>query len=174
MMMKEGGRMYKTMEDFFSMWKSESDATLKIFNALSDSALDQRVYKDGRSVYTLAWHIIKSLSEMMEQAGLKIDAPPMNGAAPHKVLKIVEAYERMSQSMTKALKKNWTDAMLPQEIPMYGEQWTRSVVLNSLISHQIHHRGQITVLMRQAGLKVPGVYGPAREEWVAFGMQPQE
>ena len=28
------------------------------------------------------------------------------------------------------------------------------------------------VLMRQAGLKVPGVYGPAREEWTAYGMQP--
>ena len=30
----------------------------------------------------------------------------------------------------------------------------------------------MTVLMRQAGLKVPGVYGPAREEWAEFGMQP--
>jgi hypothetical protein len=26
--------------------------------------------------------------------------------------------------------------------------------------------------MRQAGLGVPGVYGPAREEWGAFGMPP--
>jgi len=25
--------------------------------------------------------------------------------------------------------------------------------------------------LRQAGLKVPGVYGPAREEWTAYGMQ---
>jgi hypothetical protein len=32
----------------------------------------------------------------------------------------------------------------------------------------------MTVLMRQAGLKVPGVYGPSREEWSQFGMQPQE
>jgi hypothetical protein len=30
----------------------------------------------------------------------------------------------------------------------------------------------MTVLMRQAGLKVPGVYGPAREEWAAYGMPP--
>jgi hypothetical protein len=29
-------------------------------------------------------------------------------------------------------------------------------------------------LMRQAGLKVPGVYGPSREEWSQFGMPAQE
>jgi uncharacterized damage-inducible protein DinB len=166
--------MFRSLDEFFGMWKDESAATAKIFNALSDTALDQKVYKDGRTVYTLAWHIIKTLSEMMEHAGLKVDAPPMNGTVPHKALKIVEAYERMSQSMTKAVKKNWTDAMLAEEVPMYGEKWTRGKVLTSLVVHQIHHRGQITVLMRQAGLKVPGVYGPAREEWASMGMQPQE
>ncbi|MCK4657684.1 MAG: hypothetical protein KAT85_11650, partial [candidate division Zixibacteria bacterium] len=38
----------------------------------------------------------------------------------------------------------------------------------------IHHRGQMTVLMRQAGLKVPGVYGPSMEEWEHFGMKKPE
>ena len=33
----------------------------------------------------------------------------------------------------------------------------------TLINHQNHHRGQMTVLMRQAGLTVPGVYGPAKK-----------
>jgi len=28
------------------------------------------------------------------------------------------------------------------------------------------------VLMRQAGLRVPGVYGPAKEEWESYGMEP--
>ena len=29
----------------------------------------------------------------------------------------------------------------------------------------------MTVLMRQAGLTVPGVYGPAKEEWAVAGME---
>lgn len=29
----------------------------------------------------------------------------------------------------------------------------------------------MTVLMRQAGLTVPGIYGPAKEEWATFGME---
>ena len=35
-------------------------------------------------------------------------------------------------------------------------------------------RGQMTVLMRQAVLAVPGIYGPAEEEWAAMGLPPQE
>jgi uncharacterized damage-inducible protein DinB len=166
--------MIRSMDDFFCLWKTESEATLKIFNALSDAALDQKVYSEGRTVYTLAWHIIKTLGQMTEHAGLKIDAPPMNGQSPHKALKICEAYERMSESLVKGLRKNWTDAMLADEVPMFGQQWERRKVLLALIMHQIHHRGQLTVLMRQAGLKVPGIYGPAREEWAAIGMQPME
>jgi uncharacterized damage-inducible protein DinB len=53
---------------------------------------------------------------------------------------------------------------------MYGQTWKKRDVLASLILHQAHHRGQMTVLMRQAGLAVPGIYGPAREEWAAMGM----
>ena len=57
---------------------------------------------------------------------------------------------------------------------MYGETWKRGRTLGALVNHQIHHRGQMTVLMRQAGLEVPGVYGPAKEEWGAYGMPAQE
>jgi uncharacterized damage-inducible protein DinB len=31
----------------------------------------------------------------------------------------------------------------------------------------------MTVLMRQAGLPVPGVVGPSKEEWAAMGMPVQ-
>ena len=40
-----------------------------------------------------------------------------------------------------------------------------------LIKHIAHHRGQITVLMRQAGLKPFGVYGPPKEDWIHLGVE---
>ena len=67
-----------------------------------------------------------------------------------------------------------TNADLEKEDTMYGEQWQRKVTLTSLVFHQIHHRAQIEVLMRQAGLRVPGLYGPSKEEWAAMGMTPQD
>jgi hypothetical protein len=59
--------------------------------------------------------------------------------------------------------KNWKDETLQIVDEMYGEKWPRGLTLRILIDHEIHHRGQMTVLMRQAGLKVPGIMGPSRE-----------
>jgi uncharacterized damage-inducible protein DinB len=70
--------------------------------------------------------------------------------------------------------KCWSDETLQIEDDMYGEMWKRGKTLGSLINHEIHHRGQMTVLMRQAGLKVPGIYGPSKDEWAQYGMKPPE
>ena len=86
---------------------------------------------------------------------------------------IVAAYEAASQRLAEQV-AGWSDAALETEDEMYGERWARGRTLLALVAHQAHHRGQMTVLMRQAGLAVPGIYGPAREEWAAFGMPAPE
>ena len=91
---------------------------------------------------------------------------------PTQASAIVSAYDAVAQSLAEQIRERWTDATLPELDDMYGEKWKRGFTLAVLIRHQAHHRGQMTVLMRQAGLKVPGVYGPAREEWLGMGMQP--
>jgi len=42
---------------------------------------------------------------------------------------------------------------------------TREAVLrNRVMSHMIHHRGQVTVYLRLLGVPVPGMYGPSADE----------
>ena len=65
--------------------------------------------------------------------------------------------------------KDLTDA-----IDMYGQKWKKKFILQVLITHQIHHRAQMTVIMRLLNIPVPGIYGPSKEEWTQFGMTPQE
>lgn len=166
--------MYRTVQDFLDDWKQESASTLKVMKALNDDSLRQKVYADGRSLGFLAWHIINTLGEMGSKAGLNIDAPAEHTATPTSAAVLAQAYERTSQSVSENVRKQWNDAMLPEVVDMYGEKWSRGAVLYAIIKHEAHHRGQMTVLMRQANLKVPGVYGPAKEEWVAFGMKAPE
>ncbi|MCL4279737.1 MAG: hypothetical protein KJZ60_08655, partial [Ignavibacteriaceae bacterium] len=90
------------------------------------------------------------------------------------VKEILGEYKRVSDGMINEIKTSWDNKTLLQEDDMYGEMWTKGKTLSVLIAHQIHHRGQLTVAMRLAGLIIPGVYGPAKEEWANYGMQPQE
>ena len=65
------------------------------------------------------------------------------------------------------IQSQWTDATLAESCNMYGEMWPNSVTLRILISHQIHHRGQMSVYLRMAGGKVPALYGPSADEpWI--------
>jgi len=162
--------MYRTIHDFLNDWKYENEATLKVFKNLTDASLNQKVTPDGRSLGFLAWHIVITLGEMGEKAGLKVIAPSEHSSIPINASDIVAAYEKAGASVESEVKEKWNDAILPELIDMYGEKWTRAATLGSLVKHQIHHRAQMTVLMRQAGLHVPGVYGPSREEWSQFGM----
>ncbi len=110
--------------------------------------------------------------EMMLRAGLKVAGPSHDAPVPATVKAISGAYAEAALSLLDQVKSQWTNATLETTDEMYGQVWKRGFTLTALVFHQIHHRGQMTVLMRQAGLKVPGIYGPAREEWALWG-QPE-
>ena len=162
--------MFRQLEDFYKDWAYEVEATQKVMAALTDVSLAQRITPEGRSLGELAWHIAETPSEMMTHAGLPIHVTHEGQEIPASAAEIAAIYTKAAQAVVDEVKAHWTDAMLLDEVPIYGQSWTRGVVLGALMGHQTHHRGQMTVLMRQAGLTVPGIYGPAKEEWAAYGM----
>jgi uncharacterized damage-inducible protein DinB len=166
--------MFRRIADFEKYWASESDATLKILRTLTDASLvqPQAVDPEGRTLGRLAWHVTGTIPEMMGRTGLTITGPEHDSDSPASSSAIAAAYEAASRSLLEQIGKSWTDATLDVEDEMYGERWPRAYTLQALVVHQAHHRGQMTVLMRQAGLTVPGIVGPAREEWAAIGMAP--
>ena len=166
--------MFHTIAEFSFAWKYESANTLRLMEALTDASLAQKVAAEGRSLGRLGWHIVQTLGEMGGHAGLKVEGADEKTPQPDTASAIAQAYKASGASVEQAVTSAWKDADLPVEIDMYGEKWTRATALRALIQHEVHHRGQMTVLMRQAGLKVPGIYGPAREEWAAYGMAAQE
>jgi uncharacterized damage-inducible protein DinB len=166
--------MFRRVADFQKAWEHEREGTLKILRALSDASLAQAVTKDNRTLGRMAWHLAQSLSEMMPRTGLAVSEPAPDAPVPATAAAIVEAYESASKQVVDEIAAQWDDATLEVEDDMYGMKWSRGETLMALVVHQAHHRGQMTVLMRQAGLKVPGVYGPAREEWAAHGMKAPE
>jgi uncharacterized damage-inducible protein DinB len=166
--------MYTTISQFLKDWNYERDSTVKMLDNLTDESLNQKVTPDGRSLGFLGWHLTQTIPEMMGKTGLKVEGPLEDSQCPENAKEIKSAFENAANSLAEQIKKNWNDEALKTEDDMYGNKWQKGMTLMFLLLHQAHHRGQMTVLMRQAGLKVPGIYGPSKEEWAAYGMEPMK
>ncbi len=166
--------MYKNIEDFIIDWEIEAKSTLKIFSAISSNMIGKKVNENVRSLGKLAWHITQTLTEMPEKAKIIPKDILENNPVPEKFEIISDIYTKHSKELIVLLKENWKGLDLNSDLDMYGQQWKRNKVLTVLIRHQVHHRAQMTVIMRLVDIKVPGIYGPAKEEWAQFGMETQE
>lgn len=160
--------MYHTIEEFVADWNHESESTQKLLDLLTDDSLNTRAKEGERSLGFLAWHIVLSVHEMLSRTGLEFEAPHHESPLPTTAKEIADGYRQANQGFTEAV-RGWSDAKLSEENDMYGEMWKNSQTLDMVVKHQIHHRGQITVLMRQAGLPLVGMYGPSREDWASYG-----
>jgi uncharacterized damage-inducible protein DinB len=166
--------MFSRLDIFLGAWSHEAASTQRVLDALTDESLEQTVAPGHRTIRRLAWHIAQTVPEMMGKTGLHVEGLGEHDPPPATAKEIAEAYRVAAASLADELRANWTDATLKDKDEMYGEQWSRGMTLGALLLHQTHHRGQLTVLMRQAGLVVPGVFGPNKEDWAQWGMQPPE
>ena len=166
--------MFRRVSDFLAVWGYEAEATLKVLDALTDASLVERFHPNVRTLGRLAWHITQSIPEMGTRTGLALAGPGEDDPIPASAADIAARYREAAESLAREVRSRWDDAELEVEDDMYGERWPRGRTLFVISGHQAHHRAQMMVLMRLAGLPVPGVYGPTKEEWSQFGMPAQE
>lgn len=156
--------MFKSVKQFLSLWKHESGSTAKVLANLTDASLSQPIAPGHRNLGELAWHIAASVGEISGHTGLKFAAPSKILPTPPRAAEIVAGYKQAADGLANAIGSEWTDETLEIKDKLYGREWPRGFTLQVLLFHEIHHRAQATVLMRQAGLKVPGVYGPSKDD----------
>ena len=168
--------MFRRLDDFKKAWTEEALHTTAVMEAVPDRALGTAITPGHRDLRRLAWHLVESAIEMPSHMGLAIPgAERVKGGfiepPPESMADIQLAYTAASDALLRGV-ESWSDADLEREDDMYGETWRRGYSLHVLVVHQAHHRGQMTVLMRQAGLLVPSIYGPVKEGWSAYGVEP--
>lgn len=163
--------MFHTLDHFLKSWEFEAAATQKLLRNLTDESLKQEITSQSWTLGRIAWHTVAAIRIITSNTNLTFDAPAEDYPVPTTAQFIADSYHQASNAFVQALKKEWTDHTLQERIEFIGQQMPNSSLLMFLIQHQSHHRGQMTVLMRQAGLTVPGIYGPSKEEWAKFGME---
>lgn len=163
--------MYVTIADFIREWKREATLTLKVLECLTDESLQQQVYPEGRTLGRIAWHFTTNIPEYLAHFGLKIAEVENARTVPSTAKEIADTFKQVSSAAIKAIEEQWTDETLQEAQLAFGREETNAQIFMGLIKHIIHHRGQVTILMRQAGIKPFGVYGPPKEDWIHFGVE---
>ncbi len=162
--------MLTSIEVFLLEWQSEFEITKKLFEEITNASLTQKIAPHHFTLSQLAWHITVSVHEILTAKQLEFESPGEESECPQQATIILDAYKKVNSDMIHAMRSQWKDKNLDDVMNVYGLDWSNHQTLRMLINHQIHHRGQLTVLMRQAGLFVPGTYGPSREQWAQMGM----
>ena len=148
------------LEMFLSAWEREAESTLKLLRALPATQYDFRPDAGGRSLGELAWHLAEGRFAM--------DAKPPNIERPRTVEALALGYERIHREAVARVRKLKPED-LDRTIQFFnGPMAIRDILWASIISHGIHHRGQLSLMCRLAGGKAPGLYGPNREETAAM------
>lgn len=161
--------MFHSIQTFLQIWNTETELTLSCLNNLTDESLDEEPIAGYRTIKRLVNHIVICSAGIPHEAGLPVEGYTKVKYETKDAL--VAAYAAGREAVKNALSQ-WNDGTLQEDTPMYGETWKKGFALWVTVTHEIHHRGQLTVLMRAAGLKVPGIYGPSKEEWEAMTFLP--
>lgn len=163
--------IFQTIDGFLQMWKYEAMQTQKVLDQLTDESLQQETAPGHWTLGRTAWHVTTAIKVIGSQSGLTFDGPDKDFPVPDSAQYIAEQYKKMTEAYQETVKTQWTDEKLQEVHNIFGRDMSNGALLMFVIHHQIHHRGQMTILMRQAGLSVPGIYGPSKEEWAKMGME---
>ncbi|MGO4886249.1 DinB family protein [Anaerobacillus sp. MEB173] len=156
--------MYRTVNDFLRDWSHSANGTLQVLESLTDEKLDQAIVEGHNTLGQLGWHLATSPAFFAGQVGLNIEPAGANEDIPNQASVIVEAYKKVMEDVKQEAEQTLTDDKMSENVETVIGTMPRGAMLRTLIDHQTHHRGQMTVLLRQAGLRVPGVMGPTKED----------
>jgi uncharacterized damage-inducible protein DinB len=159
------------LQTFLHAWDREAENTVKLLKALPTDQYDFRPDPGGRSIGELAWHLAEGdayISYGIDLGQFTMDARPPNIARPRKIEELAPGYELIHREAVARIRKLKPED-LDRSIPFFsGPRSIRNLLWDGIVSHLIHHRGQLSLMCRLAGGRAPGMYGPNREEMAAL------
>ncbi|QCR30779.1 DinB family protein [Lysinibacillus sp. SGAir0095] len=155
--------MYRNLDDFIQEWEKNSTGTLAIFESITDGKKHVAIVEGHSSLESLSWHLTTAPAYFMGQVGLSLEVELDPKNTPATISEIISTYKATSENIVKIAKEKLSDENLLTEVNSHGKQTPIGAILRLMVDHQTHHRAQMQVLLRQAGLHVPGVMGPTKE-----------
>lgn len=150
--------MYRHTEDFLVEWQNAAKGATKAIEAITNDTQDTAIVEGHNTLGWLAWHLV----EVGTMFGNVIGCTLSTVKADRDMAHAIASYTTMQSAIADKV-KTLTNEDLLQPVKLFGNDMPRGQVLRILVNHQTHHVGQMTVLLRQANLRVPPVMGPTKE-----------
>jgi uncharacterized damage-inducible protein DinB len=157
--------------------EQEAQTTRRVLERVPGDRLAWKPHGKSMSLGQLALHVAivpGAVAEIARQS--PVSPPDFKYASPTTAAELIPALE---QSIAKAreIVGAMDDAALAKTWRMMdGDKEVMAVPVGALLrsimlNHWYHHRGQLSVYLRQVGVPVPSIYGPSADENPFAGRQ---
>ena len=142
---------------------AEHPMTSAVIAAIPPERAGYRPHPDSRSAFDLAWHIVSAEIKYLDAIAA--------GVFPHDLRPIPDDIRKSSDILAwyterfdpamRRLETTSGDELL-RIVDFYGLRSFPAIgLLQLILNHTIHHRGQLSTYLRPMGAKVPSLYGPS-------------
>ena len=160
-----------TIDDLVQELEQEAQTTRRVLERVPEDRLDWRPHGKSMTLGQLAMHVATipgRIAEVSTRPTFDVNTTIPRPAAAS-TAELLAAHDQ-SVTRARALLADMTDADLASPWRMVdGEREVmamprRALLRTVLLNHWYHHRGQLSVYLRQTGALVPAIYGASADE----------
>jgi len=151
--------------------EQEAQTTRRVLERVPDNQLAWRPHEKARTLGELALHVAIVPGAVAELIGSQsaAQAPQFTDPRPKSASELIPALDESIAKAKKVLGGMDDAALMATWRMMRGEREIfaapRVTLLRSImLNHWYHHRGQLTVYLRELGVPIPSIYGPSADE----------
>jgi len=158
------------IDSFLQELEHEAKTTRRVLERVPGNQLGWRPHPKSRTLGELALHVAGTPGAVAKLAmQSEIQPPDFKDPIPASASELIPALEE-SVATAKQLLGTMDDATLNAtwRVKRNGQEVMaipRAALLRSImLNHWYHHRGQLSVYLRELGVPVPSIYGPSADE----------
>lgn len=150
--------------------EQEAKTTRRVLERVPDDKLEFRPHHKSWTLGQLALHVANLPGGIAQLSTMSpAQAPNFNQDSAKSAAELVPAFEASLNRARQLLGGATDEELMADWVLMNGSEeiWRvpRLALLRTLmLNHQYHHRGQLTVYLRELNVPVPSIYGPSADE----------
>ena len=160
----------KMIDGLLAELEQEAVTTRRVLERIPAEHLSWRPHRKSMSLGQLALHVATCPGNVAEMSQMSpFEAPSFVQEPATTAAELVPALDK-SVARARAILRSMDDADLGKlwRVTAAGKEVMAlpvgAVLRTIMLNHWYHHRGQLSVYLRQVGALVPSIYGPSADE----------